>query len=246
MILYPAIDLLGGKAVRLRKGKRDDVTVYGDPVDIAKSLRDQGAEWLHLVDLEAAFDGETKALPLIEEIVKAFGGPVELGGGIRSLDAIRQRMEAGVTCCILGTVAYEQPELVSEACKMWPCRIAAGIDAKNGLVALRGWVETAEMTAIDLALKMKAMEFCLKRDVSTLDELGGTNADVRLRFAAARCGDTSVIERLAVGDPDEKTDEPENQRACRADNDRNQNFLQWHRKDSHLLFFFIQFLRFNG
>ena len=177
MILYPAIDLLGGKAVRLRKGKRDDVTVYGDPVEIAKSLRDQGAEWLHLVDLEAAFDGETKALPLIEEIVKAFGGPVELGGGIRSLDAIRQRMEAGVTCCILGTVAYEQPELVSEACKMWPCRIAAGIDAKNGLVALRGWVETAEMTAVDLALKMKERGVCrvIYTDVSRDGMMQGPN-----------------------------------------------------------------------
>ncbi len=157
MILYPAIDLLGGKAVRLRKGKRDDVTVYGDPVEMAKKLRDEGAEWLHLVDLEAAFDGETTALPLIGRIVSAFAGPVELGGGIRTPEAVRVRFDAGVTCCILGTAAYEHPEMVGEACEAWPGRIAVGIDAKNGLVALRGWVETANMSAVDLALKMRSL-----------------------------------------------------------------------------------------
>ena len=177
MILFPAIDLLGGKAVRLRKGKRDDVTVYGDPVDIAKSLRDQGAEWLHLVDLEAAFEGETHALPLIEKIVKAFDGPVELGGGLRTIDAIRLRMEIGVTCCILGTIAYEKPELVKEACTKWPGQIAAGIDAKNGKVALRGWVETAEVTAIDLALQMKEKGVCrvIYTDVSRDGMMQGPN-----------------------------------------------------------------------
>ena len=157
MILYPAIDLLGGWAVRLRKGMRGDVTVYGDPTEIAKKLRDEGTEWLHLVDLEAAFEGETTALPLIERIVRAFGGPVELGGGIRTPEAIRSRFDLGVTCCILGTAAFEHPELVEEACKTWPGRIAAGIDAKDGRVALRGWVETADMSAAELALRMKRL-----------------------------------------------------------------------------------------
>ena len=177
MILYPAIDLLGGKAVRLRKGKRDEATVYGDPVEIAKSLRDQGAEWLHLVDLEAAFEGETKALPLIERIVKAFDGPVELGGGIRTAEAVRQRMELGVTCCILGTAAYEAPELLGELCGEWPGRIAAGIDAKNGRVALRGWVETAEVTAVNLALRMKEKGVCriIYTDVSRDGMMQGPN-----------------------------------------------------------------------
>ena len=177
MILYPAIDLLGGKAVRLRKGKRDDVTVYGDPVEIAKSLRGQGAQWLHLVDLEAAFEGETKALPLIEQIVRAFDGPVELGGGIRTAEAVRRRMELGITCCILGTAAYENPELLGALCSEWPGRIAAGIDAKNGLVALRGWVETAEVTAVDLALKMKEKGVCriIYTDVSRDGMMQGPN-----------------------------------------------------------------------
>ena len=177
MILYPAVDLLGGKAVRLRKGKRDDVTVYGDPVEIAKSLRGQGAQWLHLVDLEAAFEGETKALPLIEQIVRAFDGPVELGGGIRTAEAVRRRMELGITCCILGTAAYECPELLGALCREWPGRIAAGIDAKNGLVALRGWVETAEVTAVDLALKMKEKGVCriIYTDVSRDGMMQGPN-----------------------------------------------------------------------
>lgn len=157
MILYPAIDLLDGQAVRLRQGKREDVTVYGDPVALARKWRSKGAEWLHLVDLGAAFDGQTKHLPLLRDIVAAFDGPVELGGGLRTMEDIRLRMEAGVQRCIIGTAAAENPELVREACEAYPGRIAVGIDAKNGKVALRGWVSTADMTAAELALQMKAL-----------------------------------------------------------------------------------------
>lgn len=157
MILYPAVDLLDGKAVRLRQGKRDDVTIYGDPVSLARQWRNQGAQWLHLVDLGAAFDGKTSHLPLLKEIVAAFDGPVELGGGLRSMEDIRLRMEAGVQRCIIGTAAAENPDLVREACEAYPGRIAVGIDAKNGKVALRGWVQTVDMTASELALSMKAL-----------------------------------------------------------------------------------------
>lgn len=157
MILYPAIDLLDGKAVRLRQGKREDVTVYGDPVELARKWRSKGAEWLHLVDLGAAFDGQTQHLPLLRDIVAAFGGPVELGGGLRTMEDIRLRMEAGVQRCIIGTAAAENPELVREACAAYPGRIAVGIDAKNGKVALRGWVSTVDMTAAELALQMKIL-----------------------------------------------------------------------------------------
>lgn len=156
MILYPAIDLLDGKAVRLRQGKRDDVTIYGDPVELARKWRSKGASWLHLVDLGAAFDGKTQHLPLLQEIVAAFDGPVQLGGGLRSMEDIRLRMEAGVQRCIIGTAAAENPDLVKEACAAYPGRIAVGIDAKNGKVALRGWVSTADMTAAELALQMKS------------------------------------------------------------------------------------------
>lgn len=156
MILYPAIDLLDGRAVRLRQGRREDVTDFGDPVTLARRWREKGAQWLHLVDLEAAFDGQSRQLPLLERIVAAFGGPVELGGGLRTMEDIRLRMDAGVRRCIIGTAAAENPDLVREACERWPGRIAVGIDAKNGRVALRGWVTTAELTAAELALQMKA------------------------------------------------------------------------------------------
>ena len=155
MILYPAIDMLGGKAVRLRQGKRDDVTVFGDPVELAAKWRAKGAQWLHLVDLDAAFDGATTALPVIRQVVKAFSGPVELGGGIRTMKDIELRVEAGVSRCIIGTAAAENPALVEEACRLFPGKIAVGIDAKNGFVALRGWVESSALTATDLALRMR-------------------------------------------------------------------------------------------
>ena len=155
MILYPAIDMLDGQAVRLKQGKRDDVTVYGDPVELARQWRRQGAQWLHLVDLTAAFEGQTRHLPLIREVVRAFGGPVELGGGLRTMADIDLRMEAGVSRVIIGTAAAENPALVAEACRQYPGCVAVGIDAKNGMVATRGWVEATSLTATELALRMR-------------------------------------------------------------------------------------------
>lgn len=155
MLLYPAIDMLDGKAVRLRQGKREDVTIYGDPVELARQWRSQGGQWLHLVDLTAAFEGKTAHLSLIRDVVAAFDGPVELGGGLRTMEDIDLRMEAGVSRVILGTAAAENPELVAEACRHYPGRIAAGIDAKNGVVTTRGWVASAGVTATELALRMR-------------------------------------------------------------------------------------------
>mgnify|MGYP000414296000 CR=1 FL=1 len=132
MQLYPAIDMLDGNAVRLRQGRRDDVTIFGNPVDLAAKWREQGATYLHLVDLTAAFDGQTKHLPLIREVIRAFGGNVELGGGLRTMADIALRIEAGVTRCIIGTAAIEHPELVKEACRAFPGQIAVGLDARVG------------------------------------------------------------------------------------------------------------------
>ena len=177
MILYPAIDMLDGQAVRLRQGKRDDVTIFGNPVELAKKWRDTGAEWLHLVDLTAAFEGKTAHLPLIREVVSAFDGRVELGGGLRTMEDIALRVEAGVSRCIIGTAAAENPALVAEACKAFPGKIAVGIDAKNGLVATRGWVETSTLTAVDLALRMKNMgvDTIIYTDVSRDGMMQGPN-----------------------------------------------------------------------
>lgn len=177
MILYPAIDLMGGQAVRLRQGRREDATVYGDPVALARAWREAGAEWLHLVDLDAAFAGKTEALPLIRRIAAAFGGPVELGGGIRTLADVEVRLNAGVTRCILGTAAAENPALVAEACALFPGRIVVGIDARDGLVALRGWVEASALTAVELALRMReaGVTDVIYTDVSRDGMLQGPN-----------------------------------------------------------------------
>lgn len=157
MQLYPAIDMLDGNAVRLRQGRRDNVTIFGNPVDLAAKWREQGATYLHLVDLTAAFDGQTKHLPLIREVIRAFGGNVELGGGLRTMADIALRIKAGVTRCIIGTAAIEKPELVKEACRAFPGQIAVGLDAKDGFVATRGWVETSALTAAEVALRMRDM-----------------------------------------------------------------------------------------
>ena len=166
MLLYPAIDMMNGQAVRLCQGKRDDVTVYGDPVEVALRWKSLGAQWLHLVDLDAAFDGTSTSLPLIARVVEAFQGKVELGGGIRSLDDAAKRIDAGVTRVIIGTAAAENPDMVEKACAKWPGQVAVGIDAKNGIVATRGWVESAGMTATELALRMKQ---CGVRDIIYTD-----------------------------------------------------------------------------
>ena len=179
MILYPAIDMLDGQAVRLRQGKRNDVTVFGQPVELAKQWRATGAQWLHLVDLTAAFEGKTAHLPLIREVVKAFDGQVELGGGLRTMEDIALRVEAGVSRCIIGTAAAENPALVEEACRRFPGKIAVGIDAKNGFVATRGWVETSALTAVDLALRMKDMgvDTIIYTDVSRDGMMQGPNVE---------------------------------------------------------------------
>ena len=184
MILYPAIDMLDGKAVRLRQGKRDDVTVYGDPVEMSAKWRAKGAEWLHLVDLTAAFEGKTAHLPLIREVVEAFDGQVELGGGLRTMQDIELRVKAGVKRCIIGTAAAENPELVRQAARAFPGCIAVGIDAKNGLVATRGWVETSTLTAVELALRMRDMgvKDVIYTDVSRDGMMQGPNVEATRRL----------------------------------------------------------------
>lgn len=187
MILYPAIDMLDGQAVRLRQGRREDVTVYGDPVELAHQWRAQGGQWLHLVDLTAAFDGHTAHLPLIREVIAAFHGPVELGGGVRTMEDIDLRMDAGVSRVILGTAAAENPELVALACKRYPGRIAAGIDAKNGMVTTRGWVATASMSATELALRMRdlGVTTIIYTDISRDGMMQGPNVPATKALAEA-------------------------------------------------------------
>lgn len=156
MIIIPAIDLKGGQCVRLEQGLMEKDTVYSDdPAAMARHWQAEGGELLHLVDLDGAFAGVPMNREAIQSIVSAVDIPTELGGGIRDLQTIEAYLALGVDRVILGTVAKENPALVAEACRRFPGQIVVGIDAKNGLVAVRGWAEVTEKLAIDLAREME-------------------------------------------------------------------------------------------
>jgi phosphoribosylformimino-5-aminoimidazole carboxamide ribotide isomerase len=156
MIVIPAIDLKNGQCVRLEQGLMEKDTVYSDdPAAMARHWQDEGGELLHLVDLDGAFAGVPKNRAAIQAIVAAVDIPTELGGGIRDLETIEAYLELGIERVILGTVAKENPTLVAEACRRFPGRIVVGIDARDGMVAVRGWAELTAKKAIDLAKEME-------------------------------------------------------------------------------------------
>ena len=160
MIVLPAIDLKGGKCVRLRQGREDDVTVYGDdPAAQAADWRRQGGEELHVVDLDGAFAGSPKHAAVIADIIKAFGGPVEVGGGLRTPEALAAVIDAGATRAIIGSAALENPEFLASSVDTYGDRIAVGIDARDGFVQTRGWVETSKTPATELARAVAATGF---------------------------------------------------------------------------------------
>ncbi len=152
MRIIPAIDLKDGKCVRLRQGKFDEVTVYYDrPEEAALRWQNEGAEILHVVDLDGAKEGRISNLTSIKKIREVFTGTIEVGGGIRKIEDIELLLSTGIDRVILGTVAVENPDFVKDVCKRFPGRIIAGIDAKDGLVAVKGWVELTEIKATELA-----------------------------------------------------------------------------------------------
>jgi phosphoribosylformimino-5-aminoimidazole carboxamide ribotide isomerase len=156
MIIFPAIDLRAGKAVRLLQGRKEDETVFSDnPVAVAHTWQDRGAKFLHLVDLDGAFSGHPQNLDVIKEIVSVLTIPVQMGGGIRDLAAIEQMLELGVTRVILGTTAISKPQMVEEAVKRFGDRVIVGIDGKDGMVAIEGWENTVEKTVLELAREMR-------------------------------------------------------------------------------------------
>ena len=155
-ILFPAIDLKDGECVRLKLGDMDQATVYNpDPGAQAKSFEEQGFKWLHVVDLNGAFEGESVNGAAVEAILANTENPVQLGGGIRTLDHIENWLSKGIHRVILGTVAVREPELVIEACKAFEGKVAVGIDAKGGKVAVEGWAEASELGVIELAKKFE-------------------------------------------------------------------------------------------
>ena len=178
MTILPAIDLKGGKCVRLRQGREDDVTVYGDdPAAQAADWRRQGGEELHVVDLDGAFAGSPKHAAVIADIIKAFGGPVEVGGGLRTPEALAAVIDAGATRAIIGSAALENPEFLASSVDIYGDRIAVGIDARDGFVQTRGWVETSKTPATELARAVAAMgvKTIIYTDTATDGMLGGPN-----------------------------------------------------------------------
>ncbi|MGF7185561.1 phosphoribosylformimino-5-aminoimidazole carboxamide ribotide isomerase [Desulfitispora alkaliphila] len=173
MLIIPAIDLRAGKCVRLIQGDLKQETIFSDnPVAVAKAWEAKGAKYIHLVDLDGAFAGFPKNLDIIKEITKAVSVPVQVGGGIRSIETIEQILSAGVDRVILGTVAIGNPNLVKEACSHFGEKIVVGIDSKDGLVAIEGWEATVEKTAVELAIEMK--ELGIERVIFTDTRRDGT------------------------------------------------------------------------
>lgn len=178
MIIYPAIDIKDGKCVRLVQGKFTDVTVYAEnPVEMALKFEAMGAQYLHMVDLDGARLGEPQNIPVISEVAVKLGIPVQLGGGIRSIEMIEIIMCKGIHRLILGTSAVKDPELVKRALKTFESNIAIGIDAKNGMVAIEGWEKTSDFTAIEFARKMQDLgaKTFIYTDISRDGMLAGPN-----------------------------------------------------------------------
>ena len=178
MQILPAIDLRGGKCVNLIQGIAEQETVFSDsPVEMAKQWQAEGAEYLHLVDLDGAFQGESANLHIVREIVEVLDIPTQLGGGIRSMEHIDAVLALGVHRAILGTAALKQPSLVKQACEKHGERIAVGIDAKDGMVATHGWLEVSQKSAVEFAVEMDEVQTIIYTDIKSDGMLKGPNVN---------------------------------------------------------------------
>lgn len=188
MIVIPAIDLKEGKCVRLEQGLMEKDTVFSDnPAEQARKWEAAGAELLHIVDLDGAFAGKPANRGAIEAIVGAVSIPTQLGGGIRDIETIRAYLDLGLSRVILGTAAQRNPELVTEACRLFPGRIVVGIDAKNGMVAVQGWAEVTGVTAVELARRFEGdgVVAIIYTDISRDGMLQGPNIEATRSLAEA-------------------------------------------------------------
>jgi phosphoribosylformimino-5-aminoimidazole carboxamide ribotide isomerase len=188
VILYPAIDLKEGSCVRLRQGDMAQATLFNrDPADQARRFAGAGAKWLHLVDLDGAFAGKPMNRAAVEAILAAVDIPCQLGGGIRDAATIEGWLAAGIARVILGTAALKNPDLVREACRRHPGRVAVGIDARAGKVAVEGWAETSELAALDLARRFAdaGVAAIIFTDVDRDGLLGGANVEATAALAGA-------------------------------------------------------------
>jgi phosphoribosylformimino-5-aminoimidazole carboxamide ribotide isomerase len=188
VILFPAIDLKDGQCVRLKLGEMDQATVFNDdPADQAAQFEAQGFTYLHVVDLNGAFAGKPVNGAAVDAILARVKMPVQLGGGIRDLATVETWLAKGIRRVILGTIAVRDPALVKEACKRFPGRIAVGIDAKGGKVAVEGWAETSELSAIDLARRFEdaGVSAIIYTDIERDGVLKGLNLSATAELARA-------------------------------------------------------------
>lgn len=195
--LYPAIDLKDGNCVRLFKGDMEAATVFNDnPAAQAKAFVDAGCQWLHIVDLNGAFAGEPVNGAAVDAILAATKVPVQLGGGIRDIATMENWLDKGLSRLILGTLAVKNPSLVREACRLFPGKIAVGIDAKGGKVAVEGWAEASELGVIELARKFEdaGVAAIIHTDIDRDGTLAGVNAS-----ASAELADAVSIPVIASG-----------------------------------------------
>lgn len=189
MILIPAIDLKDGQCVRLRQGRMDDDTVFSDnPVEMAGRWYDAGARRLHLVDLNGAFEGKPVNGEIIQKITKTYPDlPVEIGGGIRTIETVEAYLDAGVAYVIIGTKAVEDPDFVTELCKQFPGNIIVGLDAMDGKVAIKGWAEVSNVDLFDLSRRFEGdgVDAIIYTDISRDGMMQGANVENTARLAQA-------------------------------------------------------------
>ncbi|MCK0169643.1 1-(5-phosphoribosyl)-5-[(5-phosphoribosylamino)methylideneamino]imidazole-4-carboxamide isomerase [Aliiroseovarius sp. S1123] len=188
MILYPAIDLKDGQCVRLLRGEMEEATVFNDnPAAQARAFQDAGCEWIHLVDLNGAFAGEPVNGAAVEAILGAIDVPAQLGGGIRDMATIEGWIEKGLSRVILGTVAVENPDLVREAARAFPGKVAVGIDARDGRVATKGWAEETDVMVTDLAKSFEDAGVCaiIYTDINRDGAMQGPNTEATADLARA-------------------------------------------------------------
>ena len=181
MIIFPAIDIIGGKAVRLYKGDYAQMTVYSDdPASVALKFKEAGAEWVHLVDLEGAKNGDTPNLETVLDIKRKSGLLCEIGGGIRNMEVVNRYLEAGIDRVILGTAAVENPDFLKAAIEKYGEKIAVGIDIKDGFVAIKGWLEKSKFEAFEFCKMMEDMgvKTLICTDISKDGAMQGTNREL--------------------------------------------------------------------
>ena len=181
MLLFPAIDLYGGKAVRLYKGDYAQMTVYSDnPLSVAKDFESLGATCVHLVDLEGALDGTTPNLNVVKSIVENTSLFVEIGGGIRNMETVKKYLDIGVNRVILGTAAVNDQEFLKQAVATYGDKIAVGVDVKDGFVAIKGWVEKSQYNCFDFCALMQSygVKYIICTDVSKDGAMQGTNREL--------------------------------------------------------------------